>query len=125
MSRPQTTATTDFIFAPAFLQEVRMNRSVRDLIVLSVCCLAGTVVIRAQVPPVAAPGDATTASMSARQMFEEADSYANNKQAELEKQKTKVDERVKTKLRQEQRDLAAKFVASLRGRDVQVGEDLY
>jgi thiol-disulfide isomerase/thioredoxin len=102
-----------------------MNRSVRYLILLSVCGLACTVVIRAQVPPVAAPGDATTASMSARQMFEEADSYANNKQAELEKQKTKVDERVKTKLRQEQRDLAAKFVASLRGRDVQVGEDLY
>jgi thiol-disulfide isomerase/thioredoxin len=93
--------------------------------VLSVVWLACFDVVRAQVPTAAIPGDATTASMSARQMFEEAESYANNKQAELEKQKTKVDERIKTKLRQEQRDLAAKFVASLRGRDVQVGEELY
>jgi thiol-disulfide isomerase/thioredoxin len=58
-------------------------------------------------------------------MFEEAQSYASNKQAELEKQKVKVDNRARIRLQQEQRDFAAKCVQSLRRREAPVGEDLY
>jgi len=58
-------------------------------------------------------------------MFEEADSYVTRKQAELEKQKSPVDDRVRRKWWQEQRELAAKDLASLRGCDLQPNEELY
>ena len=59
-------------------------------------------------------GNSAVTAISARQMFDDAQAYATDKQAELEKQKTKIDEGVRAKLRKEQRELAAKFVDSLR-----------
>src|SRR5207248_2676109 len=67
-------------------------------------------------------GNTAVAALSARQMFDEAQAYVADKQAELEKQRTKIDEGVRAKLRKEQRALAAKFVESL---GAQVGENLY
>ena len=101
-----------------------MNRSTRIVVALSVALFARSAAIQAQAPA-PSPNDADLALMSARQMFEEAESYATAKQAELEKQKVKVDERGKLKLRQDQRELAAKFSAALRTREIQLGEDLY
>jgi len=70
-------------------------------------------------------GTSAVAAISARQMFDDAQAYATEKQAELEKQKTKIDEGVRAKLRKEQRELAAKSVESLRDRGAQTGENLY
>jgi len=69
--------------------------------------------------------DGAVSAMSPREMFDDVQSYSTTKQAELEKQKSQVDQRVKEKLRKEQRELAAKYVKSLRARDPQVGDDLY
>jgi thiol-disulfide isomerase/thioredoxin len=101
-----------------------MTRSARRLIVLLTAGSVSVVtVVCGQTPRGEESGDVAT--MSARQMFEDAQSYVSAKKAELEKQKTQVDDRVKEKLRKEQRELAAKYVKSLRARGQQFGEDLY
>src|ERR1700752_2059759 len=63
--------------------------------------------------------------ISPRLLFEEADAYMKAKTAELEKQKQKPDQKTLTRLRQEQRDLAAKYATELQKRDPRFGEALY
>src|SRR5436305_80211 len=104
-----------------------MNRLTRPLIILLVIGVGLPVIVgsgqtaRERVGA-ADDGNTAVAALSARQMFDEAQAYVADKQAELEKQKTKIDEGVRAKLRKEQRALAAKFVESL---GAQVGENLY
>jgi len=102
-----------------------MSRLARHLIAPTICWLAWIAIAAGQTKPASAPQNSDSTALSSRQMFEEAHSYASTKLAELEKQKAKIDERVRTKLQQEQRDLAARDVELLRRRGVPVGEDLY
>lgn len=104
-----------------------MTRLARQLIVLLIAGVALPVTIASQTARTPAPAatDSSVAGMSPRQMFEEAQVYAGNKQAEIEKQHQKVEAAVRTKLQQEQRDLAAKYVESLHARGEQIGDNLY
>jgi thiol-disulfide isomerase/thioredoxin len=79
---------------------------------------------KAQVP---APGEnnALPDARPAKQLFEEVQAYAKDKQADLERQKIKIDERRAARIRQEQKELAARFVECLQAREPQLGENLY
>ena len=101
-----------------------MSRLARHLTAPFVFSLALTAIAVGQTTRAPAPEDSDI-PLSPRLMFEEAQTYASNKQAELEKQKAKVDDRARMRLLQEQRDFAAKCVQSLRRREAIVGEDLY
>lgn len=70
------------------------------------------------------PGAPTTWLVS-RQLFEEADAYMTAKTTELEKQKQKPDDKTLSRLRQEQREQAAKNVSTLQKQGPQTGESLY
>src|SRR6266478_2191306 len=109
--------------------QVRMNRLTRPFILFVMGVGLPVIIASAQTARerVGASDDGTSAvaAISARQMFDDAQAYATEKQAEVEKQKTKIDEGVRAKLRKEQRELAAKSVESLRDRGAQTGENLY
>jgi len=102
-----------------------MRRTGRQLMVLFAAgCVTVVPAVCGQTPRAEAT-DADLSAMSPREMFDDAQSFTTTKQAELEKQKSQVDQRVKERLRKEQRELAAKYVKSLRARGPQVGDDLY
>ena len=61
----------------------------------------------------------------AEALFEEADSYVNTRHAELNKLKTPYDKALEAKIKQEQKDLAAKFAAALATRKPLAESDLY
>src|SRR6476469_6116901 len=68
----------------------------------------------------AAENDTRTAA----QLFEDADTYAQKKFADFEKQKMPYDQRLEEKIRQEQIDLAAKHATVLAARKLE-GQDVY
>ena len=84
-----------------------MSRLARHLTAPFVFSLALTAIAVGQTTRAPAPEDSDI-PLSPRLMFEEAQTYASNKQAELEKQKAKVDDRARMRLLQEQRDFAAR-----------------
>jgi len=106
-----------------------MNRLTRHLIILLVVGVGLPIIVvsgqTARERVGADDGNSAVAAIPARQMFDDAQAYVTDKQAELEKQKGKIDEGVRAKLRKEQRELAGKFVESMRAQGVQVGENLY
>jgi thiol-disulfide isomerase/thioredoxin len=107
-----------------------MSLSTRLGFLLLFGCIASSVSgVRAQPvrAQVATPGEniADPVASPPRQLFEEAQAYAKNKQAELEKQQIKIDQRTAAKIRQEQRELAGKLVESMQERGPQLGENLY
>ena len=61
---------------------------------------------------------------TATQLFEEADNYARRKFAAFEKLKMPYDEQLKQKIEREQRDLAARYAATLAARKLN-GNDVY
>jgi thiol-disulfide isomerase/thioredoxin len=66
------------------------------------------------------PNDSRTAA----QLFEDADTYSQKKFAEFEKRKMPYDQRIEEKIKQEQRDLAAKHATVLAARKLE-GQDAY
>ena len=104
-----------------------MTRLARQLGALLFAGVAVPLTIASQTARAPAPDttDSSVAGMSSRQMFEEAQAYAEKKQAEIEKQNKKIEAGARSKLQQEQRELAAKYVESLRARGQQIGDDLY
>ena len=102
-----------------------MRRPGRQLMVLfAIGCVTGLPAVCGQTPRAEAT-DAELSAMSPREMFDDAQFFTTTKPAELEKQQSQVDQRVKERLRKAQRELAAKYVKSLRARGPQVGDDLY
>ena len=63
-------------------------------------------------------------SRTAAKLFEEADNYARKKFEEFEKRKMPFDKQLEEKVKQEQRDLAARHAATVAARQV-AGEDVY
>lgn len=106
-----------------------MSLSTRLLPVAFFGCILPLATTKAQPPQarVDSPGDNRTIQIpgSPKQLFEEAQAYAKNKQAELEKQKIKIDQNVSRKIGQEQRELAGRFVASLQPRELPPDDSLY
>src|SRR6476659_889749 len=105
-----------------------MSLSTRLLLVDFFGCILPLAATKAQPPQTReTPGDNRTIQIpgSPKQLFEEAQAYATNKQAELEKQKIKIDQNVSRKIWQEQRELAGRFVASLQARELPPDESLY
>lgn len=64
-------------------------------------------------------------SRPARDLFEEASTYLNRKFEEFNKQKLQYDEKLDAKTKQEQKDLAAKNIATLKSRKSLTGMDSY
>ncbi len=106
-----------------------MSLSTRLSLLFLVACIGLSVIKIAAQPQRARAGSSDEnpilTTTTARQMFEQAQAYTINKQAELEKQGTKIDANLSVKIRQEQRELAGKLVESLQARGTQVGESLY
>jgi len=63
-------------------------------------------------------------SRTAAQLFEDADTYSQKKFTEFEKRKMPYDQRIEEKIKQEQRDLAAKHATVLAARKLE-GRDVY
>jgi len=100
--------------------------STKACLLLVACALIVDSRILAQAPPASnAPKSESLIGLTPRQLFEEADSYSRNKQNELEKQKQKPDPKTLARIRQEQKDLAARYADSLQSHGPQTGEDLY
>ncbi len=78
-----------------------------------------------EVPPVNKDASSTPEKRPAKVLFEEANSYVNSKHAELNKLKVPYDQKLETKIKQEQKDLAAKFAAVLKSRKALADGDLY
>jgi len=106
-----------------------MSLSTRLLLVAFFGCILPLATTKAQPPQarVDSPGDNRTIQIpgSPKQLFEEAQAYAKNKQAEFERQKIKIDQNVSRKIGQEQRELAGRFVASLQPRGLPPDDSLY
>jgi len=66
----------------------------------------------APLPAQATETSATTEKRPAKVLFEEARSYVDKKFAEFNKQKIAYDQKLETKTKQEQRELAAKYAAA-------------
>lgn len=69
--------------------------------------------------------DNTSANRSLELLFQEADGYVNRKRDESNQQKVPFDEKLIGTARQEQRQLAAKYVSELETRSPPAGNDLY
>ena len=78
-----------------------------------------------QTVPGGEPNEIAAIQITPKLMFDEIQGYVRRKQEELEQQKLKPDDRIIRKIRQEQKDLAAKYVLALQARGPQVGENLY
>lgn len=101
----------------------------RSFLTLLVCIAAIPVAVLAQTervqlassrqPPVNA------ASRAPKDLFEEADGYINKKREQSEQQRVPFDEKLVGAARNEQRQLAAKYVAQLESRGPLAGRDLY
>ena len=69
--------------------------------------------------------DSAIEKRPAKVLFEEANSYVDKKYAELNKLKVAFEQKLETKIKQEQKDLAAKFAAALASRKALADGDLY
>src|SRR5437588_6628650 len=74
--------------------------------------------------PVDAKREEAKDSRAAAQLFEEADHYAQKKFDEFEKRHMPFDARTAEKIRQEQRDLAARYATTVSARKLE-GNDSY
>ena len=74
--------------------------------------------------PVKVEATAPTEKRSAKVLYDEANSYVNVKFAELNKQKVPYNQKLDAKIKQEQKDLAAKYAAVLQTRKL-TDEDAY
>jgi thiol-disulfide isomerase/thioredoxin len=77
-----------------------------------------------EAPPVK-NASSTPETRPAQVLFEEARSYVDKKFAEFNKQKIAYDQKLETKTKQEQRDLAAKYAAALQTRKALAHPDVY
>ena len=71
-------------------------------------------------PPAPDPKESRTAA----KLFEEADNYAKKKFEEFERLKKPFDKQLEEKIKQEQRDLAARYAATVAARTIE-GDDVY
>jgi thiol-disulfide isomerase/thioredoxin len=75
--------------------------------------------------PVKIETSATPEKLPAKVLFEEARSYADKTFAEFNNQKVPFDQKLETKIKQEQKDLAAKYAAVLQARKSLAHADVY
>ncbi len=75
--------------------------------------------------PVKKQASATTEKRPAKVLFEEARSYVDKTFAEFNKQKISYDQKLEAKIKQEQKDLAAKYAAVLQARKSLADADVY
>jgi thiol-disulfide isomerase/thioredoxin len=81
-----------------------------------------------EIPPAAQvkeEADPAGEKRAAKVLFEEAISYIDKKYAEFNKQKVAYDQKLETTIRQEQKDLAAKFAAVVASRQALADSDRY
>ena len=106
-----------------------MSYLARLFLVTNVCCIALAVVYaqptRKPTVPGSEPNETASAQVTPKLLFDDVQGYIKRKQEELERQKLKPDDKVFAKIRQEQQELAAKYVLMLQARGQQVGENLY
>jgi thiol-disulfide isomerase/thioredoxin len=106
-----------------------MRALARPFLLLSVCIALFAAIVRAQTAraQLASPGErsGSATSREPRVFFEEVDGYVNRKRDESNQQKVPFDEKLMGAARQEQRQLAAKYVTELEVRGPLVGNDLY
>jgi thiol-disulfide isomerase/thioredoxin len=76
-------------------------------------------------PPVTKDSSSTPEKRPAQVLFEEARSYVDKKFAEFNKQKIAYDQKLETKTKQEQKELAAKYAAALQARKALAHPDVY
>lgn len=98
-----------------------MKLSLHKFLLLSL-----TVVLAASVQVTAQPaGKVAPENRSAKVLFEEANAYLDTKFAEFNKLKVAYDQKLESKTKEEQRDLAANFAAVLASRNKLPDADLY
>ena len=78
-----------------------------------------------QFAPAADSAPGKSAPLPAGLLFSEVDGYVNKKREEFNKQRVEFDEKLSGKIRQEQEQLAAKYVDTLQARGPLAGDDLY
>ena len=109
--------------------KILMSALARPFLLLSVCIALFVAIVRAQTAraQLASPDErsGSATSREPRVYFEEVDGYVNRKRDESNQQKVPFDEKLMGAVRQEQRQLAAKYVTELEIRGALVGNDLY
>ena len=79
----------------------------------------------AQAPEKSKEASPASEKRAAKTLFEEAHTYVDKKFAEFNKQKLPYDQKIESKTKQEQKDLAANYAAALKTRNALASSDLY
>jgi thiol-disulfide isomerase/thioredoxin len=95
------------------------------VLLFGACVFSLAPALNAQSGPASEQSVAKTDSRSARDLYQEADTYLHRKYQEFNKQNLPFDPKLEGKTSQEQRELAAKNAANLQGRASLAGDDLY
>jgi thiol-disulfide isomerase/thioredoxin len=96
------------------------------ILLLLLSATAAVYVFSQEVAPKGTSADvATTEKRSAKVLYDEVNSYVNNKFAELNKQKVPYSQKLDAKIKQEQKDLAAKYAAVLQTRKLTDADAYY
>jgi thiol-disulfide isomerase/thioredoxin len=105
-----------------------MSRFTQTVLLALFACIALTARVgfaqsaRSQFSPTR---DGAPANRSVELLFQEADGYVNGKREEFKKQNVTFDDKLASKISQEQKQLAAKYVDELQARGPLAGDDLY
>jgi len=99
--------------------------SQHNLLRLTCALLLATSCVVAAAAQQLAPKPVAIEKRSAKALFDEVDSYVNNKFAQFNKQKIAYNQTLETKTKQEQKDLAAKYAAVLQTRTSLAEPDVY
>ncbi|HSS22672.1 MAG TPA: TlpA disulfide reductase family protein [Pyrinomonadaceae bacterium] len=103
-----------------------IHRTLLKLVILTLVAACAAVAQEPTATPVIKPeSDSAIKSLSAKQLFGDADSYITRVYAEFNKQKLAFDPKIEARTKQEQKDLALKYAVALAERKSLTNDDAY